>query len=440
MNQDAANMAILAVLERACRRARELSSSPDRLPQEEVRILQRTRRGLRPASETRLHWLDFSTSLTRFAGWWDEMANLVEVLRTDEQVEPVVGFDPDVGPRAETLWREILDPILQQYQSEKEDWLWDEQVASALIIAWREAQSQQVYRRQALAPLHNCKSMSEPTEIEPGLVIRQFTDSDRSELWRTFGGEHFPGPINPTIPDLEAWETVIDYRWDLDRKPPLSSEHAVEVIRDTVRALRLHHPGITGTTVIWHRPDPVEMFAIDPLGDGLFAPLGTGPGLFMDRLTSQVGQNCSESLRVLLQALRTAETDKRLNLAIRRLDSAYVRLNPEDRLIDLWIAFEALLLPDGTDELSYRAAVRIAQLVGRTATEKRAAFDLARSSYRRRSKVVHGESSGDDLGKVTEQTRQLARKAVRAWLLDAERNVASLDHAIFDRDAGLPAN
>ena len=273
--------------------------------------------------------------------------------------------------------------------------------------------------------------MSEPTEIEPGLVIRQLTDTDRTELWRTFGGEHFPGPINPTIPDLEAWEAVIDYRWDLDRKSPLSNEHATEVIRDTVRALRLHHPGITGTTVIWNRADPAEMFAADPLGNGLFAPLGTGPGLFMDRLETHVGQNCGEPLQVLLEALRSAEADKRLALAIRRLDAAYLRLDPEDRLLDLWIAFEALLLPDVSGELRYRASIRIAQLLGGTSDEKRAAFNLARSSYNVRSEVVHGQASREDLSKIVEETRELARKAVKAWLLNPPEGVSSLDDAIW---------
>lgn len=429
MDHDAA---ILAVLERACQRARELSSQSGPLPQEEVRVLKRTKRGLQPATEKRLHWLDFSTRLTRFSGWWEEMADLVQALRPDEQVEQFIGFDPDVGPRSETLWRDILDPILQRYHSEKKDWDWDEQAASALVTAWREAQSQTAYKRQTLAPLHNCKCMSEPTEIEPGLVIRQFTDNDRTELWRTFGGEHFPGPINPTIPDLEAWEAVIDYRWSLDRKPPLSNEHAVEVIGDTVRTLRLHHPGITGTTIIWHRADPEEMFAPDPSGNGLFAPLGTGPGLFMDRLASHVGANCGDALRVLLKALRNSETDKRLALAIRRLDAAYLRLNAEDRLLDLWIAFEALLLPDASGELSYRAAIRLAQLLGGTGEERRRAFNLARSSYNARSEVVHGKAPTEDLSKMVEQTRELARRAIRAWLLDPPRNVQSLDEAIWE--------
>lgn len=171
------------------------------------------------------------------------------------------------------------------------------------------------------------------------------------------------------------------------------------------------------------------------MGNSLFAPLGTGPGLFMDRFASQVGPNCADSLGGLLRALKTAEKDKRLNLAVRRFDAAYLRLDPEDRLIDLWIAFEALLLPDMSGELSYRVAIRLAQLIGQTASDKRAAFRSARRSYDQRSRVVHGQPAEDDLGKVVEETRELARKALSSWLLGAPRNIGALDEAIFSDDA-----
>lgn len=333
------------------------------------------------------------------------------------------------------LWGDILDPLLQQYRLVHEDWAWNPDTATEVLTTWRQAQNRTSYRRQALAPLHNCKSMVDRVDVEPGLSIRKFTDEDRKDFWNAFGAEHFPGPLNPTIPDLEAWETVIDYRWELPHKPPLSNEPAVEVIEDTVRALRLHHPGVTGTTISWHRADPAEVFPGGAMGSLLFAPLGAGPGLFMDRFVSHIGLHCPEPLRVVLKALRTAEKDRRLSLAMRRFDTAYLRIDPEDRLIDLWIAFEALLLPDAEGELSYRAAIRLAQLVGQTAEDKRAAFNAARRSYDRRSKVVHGKHAKDDLGKVVEETRELARKALRAWLLDGPKNAIDLDEAIFSETA-----
>jgi hypothetical protein len=359
------------------------------------------------------------------------MERLAEVLKKDEDVEQIIGFDPNVGMRAQILWRDILDPLLQQYHQEHDDWTWDRGAAVELVKSWRQAQHRKSHRRQALAPLHNCKCMAEHPEIEPGLTIRRFTDEDRNELWEAFGAEHYPGSISPTIPDLEAWEAVIDYRWELPRELPFDNQPAVEVIKDTVRALRLHHPGVSGTTIIWHRPDPSEVFPERGPGNSLFAPLGTGPGLFMDRHASQVGPNCEGPLRVLLHALRATENDRRLNLALRRFDAAYLRLDPEDRLIDLWIAFETLLLPDASGELSYRVAMRLAQLIGQTTDEKQAAFKAARRSYRKRSKVVHGQPAEGDLGKVVEETRELARKAIKAWLLNAPESAAALDDAIF---------
>lgn len=82
----------------------------------------------------------------------------------------------------------------------------------------------------------------------------------------------------------------------------------------------------------------------------------------------------------LLEALSGVRGDRRLELVLHRFDSAYGRHAPEDRLIDLWIAFEALLLHDKGTELSYRAGLRISQLVGRGGRTSGSAFDLARLS------------------------------------------------------------
>jgi hypothetical protein len=123
-----------------------------------------------------------------------------------------------------------------------------------------------------------------------------------------------------------------------------------------------------------------------------------------------------------------------MRLVLDRFDSAYSRLRPEDRLIDLWIVFEALLLPDNGVELNYRAALRLARLVGSDAAERHEAFDTARLSYKRRSEVVHGAVKDlIDLSQVTESSRLLAVDALRAWLLDPPAHgVEGLDHALLD--------
>src|SRR5439155_23539343 len=111
---------------------------------------------------------------------------------------------------------------------------------------------------------------------------------------------------------------------------------------------------------------------------------------------SQVGPNDAAPLRKLLNALRKARGDKRLALVLRRFDSAYSRYDRADSLIDLWIAFEALLIPKDNAELSYRASLRIARLLDTDAYGRKRAFREARDSYKTRSKVVHGTEVPSD--------------------------------------------
>jgi hypothetical protein len=405
----------------------------DQVPLRSVPTLARTNTGLEQVTETEIDWRALLAELTRAPEFWDAVAETVVAGRSDEQIEGTIGYACDVDGRAQALWNDILEPITREYGIQRPDWGWDDRLALSLISAWRDGDRAKSYAKQTIAPLHNCTGMGDGPEIEPGLAIRRLTDADRIALWRSFGAEHFPGPLNPRIGDLERWCYAIDYRWELPRQPPLSDEHGTEVVRDTVRALRLHHPGVTGTTIIWTRPDPAHPWRHDTMGSGLNAPLGTSPGQFMDRLETQIGPHCGKGLRDLVRGLRNAEGDQRLDLALSRFDAAYTRHDPGDRLIDLWIAFEALLLPDGQHELSYRSAIRIAQLVGHSGSEQQEAFDLAHLSYKQRSKLVHGDLEAKELGGIVEKTRELARKALRAWILNPPRDgVRTLDHAIFE--------
>src|SRR5205823_1673035 len=58
-------------------------------------------------------------------------------------------------------------------------------------------------------------------------------------------------------------------------------------------------------------------------------------------------------------------------VAQRRFAQTYERVHDEDRLIDAWIALEALFLPD-QGELIYRAQMRIARFIGNDLPEREA--------------------------------------------------------------------
>ena len=93
----------------------------------------------------------------------------------------------------------------------------------------------------------------------------------------------------------------------------------------------------------------------------------------------------------LWEALTRGPNSSLVEVALRRFGAGLGRQSSEDRLIDYWIGLESLFLREST-ELRFRAALRIAHLLGSTSVERLKTFDDVKTSYDARSAVVHGES------------------------------------------------
>lgn len=76
-----------------------------------------------------------------------------------------------------------------------------------------------------------------------------------------------------------------------------------------------------------------------------------------------------------------------LQLALRRFNYAYTREIIGDRILDLVIALESLLSPDGPGEIGYKVATRGVRLL--RARGSQAHFDALRALYGLRSDIVH---------------------------------------------------
>lgn len=409
----------------ACEIGRQLADSRQGLPKREVPGLERTSRGLRSVPREETSWK--LTAVIVGAHFHGRMPGLLEQLAADPDVEAVIGFSQDQEQRASLLWTNVLTPLFERYGGRRPDLKWEAELALELLASWRELLKSDSVPRQTIAPLQNLRSIGE-VKVGPNTTLRRMTDDDRAELWREFGSWNIP---YLRLEQLDSWTDVVDRRWKLPRTPPIDEQDAFEQISNVVTALRLHHPGGTGATFMWNRPDPPDAPVAGPLGEQtLFSSLISPDATRV--LRTDVGADDGPSLTALLDGITAGKQDRRVALALRRFDNSYERHNLEDALIDLWIAFEALLVPDGTTELSYRASLRIARLAGQTAMVRSEAFALARSSYTLRSKLVHGEEPPMDLDRMLEKTRQLARTVLRAWLLDPPKGgVGDLDEAML---------
>ena len=117
---------------------------------------------------------------------------------------------------------------------------------------------------------------------------------------------------------------------------------------------------------------------------------------------------------------------RNVELAVSRLFMSAERVRATDRLIDSFIALEALFLADIRVELRYRFALRASHLMARDdAARRRRIFDEMKSAYDLRSQIVHGElppqtiKVGDQsytLVQYAERVEALAREAIHRFL------------------------
>lgn len=126
-----------------------------------------------------------------------------------------------------------------------------------------------------------------------------------------------------------------------------------------------------------------------------------------------------EDLPIINQIFKylVEERNSRFHISVKRLSGGYERKKLEDRLIDYMIGLEALYLPDGSHELSYRLSLRIAHLLEHTPEEKKETYNYIREMYNIRSLISHGKNytlNKDDVDKLEETLR----KSIYIWIND----------------------
>jgi hypothetical protein len=119
----------------------------------------------------------------------------------------------------------------------------------------------------------------------------------------------------------------------------------------------------------------------------------------------------------------------RFAFSVHRFNLAFERQGLEDRIVDLVIAAEALLLSDtgarDRGELRFRFALRAARFIPHPAYSARDVYKVMRSAYDIRSTIVHGGSPKDTslpddasatLSKFVDTIEELVRIGIRKAL------------------------
>lgn len=226
-------------------------------------------------------------------------------------------------------------------------------------------------------PLLNCRMAHglKAVELTDTARIRAATSQDHEDLWNAWN------PHSVSVADL-------GFQCLLEIKQPVMTAGERRLGANVEQALRLVENSSVSVLLTWSRPDPEA----GPFASAIAQnSLHRRHGKVSQTKKLVIGKRIARDLPGLLVRCEAARADAVFSFAYRRFAFAFDREEIEDRIIDCWVAFEALFLPDEFGELSYRAAMRIARFVGGTRAERLQLRKTLAASYKLRSLVAHGK-------------------------------------------------
>jgi hypothetical protein len=240
---------------------------------------------------------------------------------------------------------------------------------------------------QLIVPIGGVKLEPDEIRLAPHLTLTPFSQDMRDQLWRIAGwGSIAPQPLQAHELRDVSHAILLDLHGTL--LAPWQWPDAYQNAGRACRALLLAGAASARQTLAWLRHDERFTSYLTRLrvGSGVVVQ----PRIWTHPAPSTLNPSATSQLPGLYAALKKPIDDPALDLALRRLFSASERASDEDRLIDSWIAFEALFASDAQTELSFRASLRIARYIGNSRPERERLRAALKKAYDWRSRLVHG--------------------------------------------------
>ncbi len=214
-------------------------------------------------------------------------------------------------------------------------------------------------------------------------------------------------------------------------------EMTEDVVSDVMRALRLVHHGAFSIPGAIHLP----LTWLDEDQEPRIDFLQTGARHYLLTATFS-GEACAEVESVYQNVHgRRVNRHEGLMQAVRRFSFGMDRHRPEDRILDMMIAAEALFLYDAgaaqdKGELKYRLSLRAAFFLGKNPTQREVIFRFMKRAYDARSSIAHGgapsqlrdpQGSETDLVSFTGYLERYLRLAIKQAIREAPAEGRFLD-------------
>ena len=271
--------------------------------------------------------------------------------------------------------------------------------------------------------IENVKSPVGSTDILSGVRMRGLTTKEIEDLWNhsmsiqyryPFFGNAGIGIIDvQTLLEKTTEEPVVVGEGPFDVDESRSQFENVQSSFESVcTSIRLIHP----EPILML---PIYVDAADVWGSSVGYGVGE-PAIIRPGKRCEISGADLQEMKELLGVVSRGESglSRAANVCLRRIGFANKRISLEDKLLDIVMALEALVLsePGERGELSFRLAIRLAKFLEADKEKQIDVFDTVKRGYRLRSKIVHGGTLGDDDAALIGDMETIARAAAKKCL------------------------
>lgn len=316
-----------------------------------------------------------------------------------------------------------LMPLVHRWLKLEDPFAFDEAQMRNIFYEFSSAVLQRLVVTKSRYAILSLNLEHQPVSLERGVCIRPIS---KEELWELGDTSRFDRMLtNPIVtPHMlgEDWN-ILAIEIQHQDEQVFSTEATQTVYEAVITALALVSPG----HLQFHDLGVSANFGMGSTGTlwtGRLSPkeIGRRGGPYvLDQKISQRLESSWPHLRKIMEAKRHD-----LRIPAQRLLIGGERVRMDDAIIDYAIGLEALLLKDANTELSYRFALRGANILALSSGEKERIFDQLRDFYDIRSKIVHGKLVDTNILRDTLSNGEKALRDIWWWCFTKRKALSRL--------------
>jgi len=291
--------------------------------------------------------------------------------------------------------------FLFRYLDENRGVAFNESLFDKLYKEYEYYEVTKIVKFNVICPLFNFEMNTDEFKIEENYIIRKITNEEFQQIYLDDVFDSRPPFIM-----IHAVRFVISTTYESD-EPETIKDKIIEKIDTIITTLRLYGEGDLNHGVI--RQIPISWTSgYNPL-------IGNKRSVIWRGRTYVLNIEEFGSFSAFYSKFKESKNIKRLQIALSRFNFSYDRNRDEDKIIDLIVGFESLIVEEKERPWDRGAYVGTAcsMLIGKTYDERKDIKKFLQDAFNIRNRIVHGSNyDKKKLKKIIPDLESLLRKSL----------------------------